>query len=111
MERIKNTLITLLLVLPATALAHGEEVLILLFIDVTVILTLLVFIGFLKWKIKGKLLLLLTLIITLFFTFTVLGSMPYRKNAVMINTLSAVIPVLSVLAVFLLFRKKFVKQT
>jgi hypothetical protein len=110
MNRTKNALLAIFFLSSINAMAHGEKIIMTFLIHIVVVLALLIFIGFLKWKITGKILLLFMLIISVFFTNTILGSIPYKRYVVMINILSAVIPLLSVLSVFLLFRKKFLMQ-
>ncbi len=110
MNRTKNGLLSLAVLSPITVMAHGEGVLVTLYIDIFSILVLLIFIGFLKWKIKGKVLLLFVLILAEFFTFTIFGNIPYQRNALLINAMSVVIPFSSVLGVYLLLRKNFSKQ-
>lgn len=110
MTRTRNALIMLLLTSPFTVLAHGEEVLLTVLLDVIVVFSILICIGFLKWKISGKILLLFTLVVSLFLTFIAVGDLPYQKNATVINILSVAIPLISVLGVYLLLRKNFSKQ-
>ncbi len=110
MNRNKNLLLTLLLLTPLTTFASGGDVIMTLMIDVLVIFGLLIFIGFLKWKMKGKILLLFILFISEFLTWIMLGSIPYQKNANMINILSVIIPLFSVMGVYLLVRKNYINK-
>lgn len=110
MNRTKNGLLSLAVLAPITAMAHGEGVLVTLYIDIFSILGLLIFIGFLKWKIKGKVLLLFVLILAELLTFTIFGNIPYQRSALLVNIMSVVTPFSFVLVVYLLLRKNFSKQ-
>jgi hypothetical protein len=110
MNRTKNGILSLVVLSPISVMAHGEDVLVTLCIDIFSILVLLIFIGLLKWKMKGKVLLLLVLILAEFLNFTIFGNIPYQRNTLLINVMSAVIPFSSVLGVFLLLRKNFSKH-
>jgi hypothetical protein len=110
MSRTNNSILTFLLLIPITAFASGGDVIRTFIIDVIVVLALLIFIGFLNWKLSGKFLLFFILIISVFLTWIMLGSIPYQKNASMINFLSVLIPLFSVLSIFLLNRKKYIRK-
>ena len=92
---------------PFLALAHGEEVLQIVFIDAFVFFALLLFIGFAKWKMNGKMRLILTLFISEFILGVTLGSIPYNENSLMITILSAAIPIVAVLSIYMKFNQKY----
>lgn len=107
MKKLKSILFVLLILSPFSAFAHGEEVFISLFFDVLTILLLLLFIGLLKWKKAGKAILLLVLLIVEIVHFYLLSEIPYRKNEQLILWFGILVPLVSVLLTFFLFRNKF----
>lgn len=100
-------LLTLLVLLPVSAFAHGEEVLVSLFYDLLTVIALTVFIAVIKWNSNGKLLLTIVLVISVMTTFVITGDMPYAANRVLIDTICVGVPIVSVLGTFLIFRHKF----
>ena len=105
----KNITVFILMLLPFTVFASGGEVIFTFLLDVIVVFSLLIGIALLKWKISGKIVLLITLASSECFTFIGLGGLPYHKNATVINILSVIIPLMSVFGIYLFFRKKFAK--
>ncbi len=92
---------------PFLALAHGQNVLQTVYIDALVFFALLLFIGFAKWKMNGKMRLILALFTSEFILGLTLGSLPYNENSLMITILSAAIPIVSVLSIYLKFNYKY----
>lgn len=103
----KELLLTLLVLLPVSAFAHGEEVLVSLFYDLLTVIALTVFIAVIKWKSNGKLLLAIVLVISIVMTFVITGNMPYAANRELIDTICVGVPIVSVLGTFLFFRESF----
>ena len=110
MNKRKNKLLSLVLLSPFSALAHGEEVLVTLYIDLFSFVALLLYIGFLKWHMKGKFLLLFFLILAEFINFILFANIPYQRNDLLINAMSFILPCSFVLGASLLFRRKFSKN-
>jgi hypothetical protein len=103
----KELLLTLLVLLPVSAFAHGEEVLVSLFYDLLTVIALTVFIAVIKWKSNGKLLLTIVLVVSAMTAFISTGNLPYTANRVLIDTICVGVPIVSVLGTFLIFRRKF----
>lgn len=93
--------------LPFLALAHGEEVLQIVFIDAFVFFALLLFIGFAKWKMNGKMRLILALVASEFILGLALGFLPFNDNSLMITILSAALPIVVVISVYITLRNKY----
>ncbi|MGV3612176.1 MAG: hypothetical protein ACO1N0_14550 [Fluviicola sp.] len=103
----KNLLLAVLILLPLSAFAHGEEVLLSLFYDLITVIALLVFILCIKWKSSGKSILGIVLIVSAVIPFMITSDWPYRENRRLIDSLHVGIPLVSVLVTFFLFRRKF----
>lgn len=100
-------LLTLLVFLPVSAFAHGEEVLLSFFYDLLTVIGLTVFIACIKWNSNGKYLLVVVLAVSALLVFIGTGKMPYYANRTLIDTLCIGVPITSVLAVYFIFRRKF----
>lgn len=106
----KKWLLTLLVLLPVSAFAHGEEVLVSFFYDLLTIIALTVFIAVIKWKSNGKLLLTIVLVVSAVTAFMSTGNLPYTANRVLIDTMCAGVPIASVLATYFIFRREFTRM-
>ncbi|MNV63844.1 hypothetical protein D3C71_1564610 [compost metagenome] len=107
MKNLTSILSSLLILFPVSAFAHGEKVLIPLFFDVLTFLLLLLFIGLVKWKRSGKTLLLLVLFVVEAVCFYLISGIFYRGNEELIMWSGIVVPLISVLLIFFIFRNKF----
>jgi hypothetical protein len=107
MKSISILTLFIFILFPMKVLAHGEEVLQIVFIDAFVFFALLLFIGFAKWKMNGKMRLLLVLFFSEFILALTLGSLPYNDNKLMITILSAAIPIVVVISVYIRLRNKY----
>ncbi len=106
----KKLLFILLALLPVSAFAHGEEVLVSLFYDLLTIIGLIVFITCIKWKLNGKLLLSIILVVSELLAFMITENMPYTSNKTLIDTICIGVPAVSVLVTFLIFHRKFSRR-
>ena len=106
----KELLLSLLVLLPVSVFAHGQEVLVSLFYDLLTVIALTVFIAVIKWKSNGKLLLAIVLVVSAMTVFVITGNMPYTANRVLIDTICVGVPIASVLGTFLFFRRKFSRR-
>ncbi|WP_343633857.1 hypothetical protein [Fluviicola sp.] len=93
--------------LPVAAFANGQEVLVSLFYDLLTLIALTIFIACIKWKSAGKTLLAVVLVVSFCTVFSITGKMPYNRNKLLIDSLCIGVPLVSVLATFLIFRRKF----
>lgn len=103
----KNLLLIILILFPVSAFAHGEEVLVSFFFDLTTVIALIIFIFCIKWKDKGKILLVLVLIASVVLSFEITSKWPYTENRMLINLLCVGVPLVSVLLTYFIFRRKF----
>jgi hypothetical protein len=103
----KELLLTLVVLLPVSAFAHGEEVLVSFFYDLLTVIGLIIFIACIKWNSNGKYLLAVVLAVSALSVFIGTGKMPYYANRTLIDILCIGVPVTSVLAIYFIFRRKF----
>ncbi len=103
----KNLLLTVLILLPLSAFAHGQEVLVSLFYDLITVVALIIFILCIKWKSSGKGLLALVVIVSVLIPQVIVSKWPYMENRMLIDLLCVGIPLISVLGTYFLFRRKF----
>lgn len=96
---------------PFIAFAHGEEVIWTLFSQVIVLILVLIAIGITKWNLKGKLLLVLLYVLSIFLTELFALRFPYFQNEILITALLLVVPVVVVCLSYFILKKKFEKTT
>ena len=109
----KNPKITLLLItflLPFSAFAHGEEVLIPIFIQLGLILIFLLLIISLKIKVVDKLILSVVYFVTFGLMLYIFWNLPYRQNKTAIDLSISLGPTLLTLIVYI-FLKRLPHQT
>lgn len=104
---LKNLLFIMLVLLPVSAFAHGEEVLISLFYDLVTVIALTIFIALIKWKPGGKALLAFVLIVSVMSVLIITAKWPYTANRRLIDIVCSGVPLLSVLLTYFVFRGKF----
>ena len=102
-------LITLLL-LPLSALAHGEEIIYTLLSQVVLLIIVFILIGILKWKLKGKLILLALYFLSIFITELSMSKFPYFQNEILITTLLLIIPAVITCFGYFILKGKFQKS-
>lgn len=107
MKSISILTLFVFILFPMKVLAHGEEILQIVFIDAFVFFALLLFIGFAKWKMNGKMRLILALVASEFILGLALGSLPFNDNKLMIALFSAFIPIVSVVSIYIKFNQKY----
>lgn len=105
--KLKNLLVILTLLLPISVFAHGEEVLVSFFYDLMTFVVLTVFIALVKWKSPGKTLLGIVLIASTLIGIISTSEIPYDANKGLIEIIMCGVPLLSVLCVYFIFRRKF----
>jgi len=105
--KLKNLLVILTFLVPISVFAHGEEVLVSFFYDLMTFITLTIFIAFVKWKSTGKTLLGIILIGSTLIAFVSTAGIPYNSNRRLIELIMCGVPMLSVLSVYFIFRRKF----
>jgi|GEM_PF-2343596 len=105
--QLKELLVILALLSPISAFAHGEEVLVSFFYDLMTFIALTIFIAVIKWKSSGKTLLGIILLVSTIGVFLMVNSCPYTANRRLIECLMCGVPIVSVLSVYLIFRRKF----
>jgi hypothetical protein len=97
----KKLLFTTLLFAPLTVFAHGEEVIILLGVNILIaIISILVLLG-LNMTLKGKLLLALIYISTYFIILLATADIAYNENLLVVDSTLTILPILvSILAYY-----------
>ncbi len=103
-------LLYLLLFTPNLLFAHGEQVIETLFIDVTVLFILMLFIVTLKWTFKGKIILMIVLIFSEITLQYGLNLLPYEKNKTLINGLSFIVPIIVFVGSIKMFKQHFSRK-
>lgn len=103
----RNLLFTILLLVPISAFAHGEAALMSFFYDLMTFIALTVFIAIIRWKSPGKTLLGIILLVSTSGIFIVVNQWPYTANRILIESLMCGVPIVSVLSVYFVFRRKF----
>ena len=93
--------------LPSVAFAHGEEVIWSLISQIVILILVLVAIGLIKWKLKGKLLLILLYFLSIILAELSIINIPYFKNEILINFILLFIPIIVISVSYFTFRKKF----
>ena len=109
-NKFRRILAALIIVSPLTAYAHGEEVILTLFIEFILVV---VFIGVLltiKLKGQGKLIIAGLYLLTTILTFISFDSLPYKENATLINLALAIIPWTVFLLSYFVLRRRFMKE-
>lgn len=109
MKNLKEVLFVILVILPLVAFAHGEEVLISVFIEMGLFITILTILWALKWKIVGKLLLFTIYILSTFLSFYLISGISYTNNMGLINLIIVIVPSLIVYLSYSKLKNKFTK--
>jgi hypothetical protein len=104
----KNLLFGLIILLPLSAFAHGEAVLVSFFYDLMTFVALTIFIALIKWKPNGKTLLGIILICSTVIGFILTNRIPYTANRRFIEMIMCGVPFVSVLSCYFIFKGKFV---
>ena len=109
MKNINKTALIGTLMFPFCAFAHGEEVILTLFSQVIVLILVLIVIGITNWKVKGKLLLILLYILSIFLTELLVFRIPYFQNEILITILLLVLPIFVICLSYFMLKQKFEK--
>jgi len=109
MKNINNPVLGATLMFPFVVFAHGEEVIYSLISQVIVLILVIIAIGFIKWKLKGKLLLILVYFLSMFTIELCLITVPFFKYKILLTVLLILFPVIMLFISYLKFKKKFEK--
>lgn len=93
--------------LPSVAFAHGEEVIWSVISQIVILILVLIAIGLIKWKLKGKLLLILLYFLSIILAELSIINIPYFKNEILINFILLFIPLIVISVSYFTFREKF----
>ena len=104
MKNQKSILFFLFLMLPALAHAHGEEVLYTFFILLASVVIFLIVILAIRISYTGKAVLVGSYLLATAAICGIVNTLPYRENADRINILVGVVPPLSALVAYCLYR-------
>ena len=110
LKKINKIVLVGTLMLPSVAFAHGEEVIWSLISQIIILILVLVAIGLIKWKLKGKLFLIFLYFLSIFLTELYTFNLPYSQNEILINFLLLFIPIIVISVSYFTFRKKFKKK-
>jgi len=106
MNHLPRTLFSILFLIPVSAFAHGEEVLLTFFIQAVSIIFFLIIIIAIKVDLRRKLILTGIYFLTSFATFYLTNSWPYRENMNKINLLVALVPAIIFVIAFLALKSR-----
>src|ERR1043166_9444264 len=110
MKNLKRALLTAILISPLTALAHGEEVLFTLFIQLGLIIIFGLVLWTIKLNLKGKLILGTIFILTTLLTFKLVDNLPYNEYETIINVVIIVVPLTIVSISYMGLKTRFQKK-
>ena len=105
----KNPKITLMLItflLPFNAFAHGEEVLLPIFIQFGLILTFLILIIFIKIRVVEKLILSVVYLVAFGLMLYIFWNLPYRQNSTTIDLSISLGPALLTLIIYIFLKTR-----
>jgi len=109
MNKRNNLLLLYLFFLPFVIYAHGEDLLILIWSELFLIIAFIIILLNLKISLKGKGLLIMIFILTEFAIYSITSDLPYMENRLLINLGSIGIPILIVLISYLFIKKRMRK--
>jgi hypothetical protein len=110
MKKLKHIFSLLLLASPLTAFAHGEEVLLTVFLEFLVVAILVIGLLTINLNGKGKLIIGGIYILAVALTFMITNSLPYNEYRTMINILVVFVPVTIGGISYIGLKNKFQKQ-
>ena len=102
---------TIFFLIPFLALAHGEDVLVWFGIELIVWIGFIIFIILLKMKIKYRISILIVFLITQAIIFYSTNDIPYSKNSLIINSLSVIVPIVTVFFTHYLITRYIKRKT
>lgn len=109
MNRLKYIIALLLFASPLTALAHGEEVLVTVFLEFLTVVILVIGLFTIKLNKKGKFVIGGIYLMTIILTSILTNLLPYRQNQTLINFLVVVVPLTIGIASYIGLKDKFHK--
>jgi hypothetical protein len=108
MKNIKKALLCILLITPMVAVAHGEEVIYTLFIQIVSVIICLIVLISVKISATSRSIVLGIYLLSVVAVFCITNNLPFRENMLLINLSVAFIPfIVAVLTYFLLRFGKF----
>lgn len=109
-NKLKRTITTLTLLTPLTACAHGEEVLVTIFLEFGLLVVIISILAYVKIRIAGKLIIGGLYLLTAILTDKLFEISSYRQNMTRINLLVTIIPSTIFLVSYLGLRTRFKKK-
>ena len=110
LKNFKTTLLLILLIIPILCFAHGEEILIALFIQVLSIIVFIIVLFTINLNLKGKGILSIIYILTTGLFLSIINKIPYRQNMQLINWLIFIVPVIIITLSYMYLKPRFKKQ-
>ena len=108
-NKLKRTLATLTFLTPLTAFAHGEEVLVTMFLEFGLLVGFISSLAFIKIRIAGKLIIGGLYLLAASMVDILTRDWPYKENMASINFLVTIIPSTVFFVSYFGLRKKFKK--
>jgi hypothetical protein len=110
MKKIKHIFSLLLLASPLTAFAHGEQVLLTVFLEFVIVVILVIGLLIINLNGKGKLIIGGIYILAVVLTFIITNSLPYNQYRTMINILVFFVPLTIGVISYIGLKDKFQKE-
>lgn len=110
MKKQKNIFLLLLLASPLTVFAHGEEVLLTVFLELLLIVILVIGLLTINLNGKGKLIIGGLYILAVVLTFIITNSLPYNQYRTMINFLVVFVPLTIGVISYIGLKNRFQKE-
>lgn len=104
MKNIKQAFLCILLIMPAVAFAHGEEVIYTLFIQIISIIICLIILISVKVSSTSRAILLGIYLLSVIAVFYFINNLPFRHNMLLINLSVAFIPFIISILTYLILR-------
>ena len=109
-NKLKSTFTTLTFLTPLTACAHGEEILVTLFLEFGLFVAAVLFLAYVKIRIVGKFIIGGLYLLTAYLTDKLFEDWSYRQNMTLINILVTTVPLTIFLLSYFWLRKRFKKD-
>lgn len=109
-KKLKRALATLIFLTPLTAFAHGEEVLMTIFLEFGLLVVFTLILAYVKIRIEGKLIIGGLYLLTAYLINKLFENWPYRQNMTLISLLVTLIPSTAFLVSYFGLRTRFKKK-
>jgi hypothetical protein len=104
MNNLKKALLSILMALPLSTFAHGEEVIYILLVPVIATILILIAMMFVKLPKVTKGILVVTYIISVIIIFSLVSNLPYVENELLIKMLIVFVPIGFVIGMYYIIK-------